>query len=220
MHLLGGWLYNLRRFTIMSISPSDEGLNPLDKQNVVVVEEAPPSTARRVLLEIIETIVLALVLFTAINFLTARIRVDGSSMEPNFHDGDYVIVNRMAYRLGDIQRGDVIVFPYPLHEEDDYIKRVIGLPGDHVAIYSGVVYLNGEPLTEPYIMEKPDTDLAETVIPDGYVYVMGDNRNASSDSRSWGPLEIEKIIGKAVFRYWPFSTMGLIDHPDLVVSSP
>jgi signal peptidase I len=204
----------------MSSPPSKQEVSPLDKQNVVAMEEAPPSGARRILLEIIETIVLALVLFMAINFLTARIRVDGSSMEPNFHDGDYVIVNRMAYRLGDIQRGDVIVFPYPLHEEDDYIKRVIGLPGDHVAVYGGVVYVNAEALSEPYIMEKPDTDLAEVIVPDGYVYVMGDNRNASSDSRSWGPLKIEKIIGKAVFRYWPFSTMGLIAHPDLAVASP
>jgi signal peptidase I len=204
----------------MSSPPSKQEVSPLDKQNVVAMEEAPPSGARRILLEIIETIVLALVLFMAINFLTARIRVDGSSMEPNFHDGDYVIVNRMAYRLGDIQRGDVIVFPYPLHEEDDYIKRVIGLPGDHVAVYGGVVYVNAEALSEPYIMEKPDTDLAEVIVPDGYVYVMGDNRNASSDSRSWGPLKIEKIIGKAVFRYWPFSTIGFIAHPDLAVASP
>ena len=202
----------------MTNSPSNP-IGPLDRQNVVKVE-MPKSRLRNVLLEVIETIVLALVLFMAINFLTARIRVDGSSMEPNFHDGDYVIVNRMAYRLGDMQRGDVIVFPYPLHEEDDYIKRVIGLPGDHVAIYSGVVYVNGEALAEPYIMEKPDADLAEIVVPDGYVYVMGDNRNASSDSRSWGPLKIEKIIGKAVFRYWPFSTLGLVEHPDLSVSSP
>lgn len=204
----------------MAVNPSDKGLSPLDKQNVVALEEAPPSSARRVLLEIIETIVLALVLFLAINFLTARIRVDGSSMEPNFHDGDYVIVNRMAYRLGDIQRGDVIVFPYPLNEEEDYIKRVIGLPGDHVAVYGGVVYVNGVALFETYIMEKPDTDSAEVVVPDGYVFVMGDNRNASSDSRSWGPLKIEKIIGKAVFRYWPFPTMGLVDHPNLAVTSP
>ncbi len=204
----------------MSLPPSNQDVGPLDKQNVVALEEAPPSTTRRILLEIIETILLALVLFFAINFLTARIRVDGSSMEPNFHDGDYVIVNRMAYRFGDIQRGDVIVFPYPLHPEDDYIKRIIGLPGDHVAVYGGVVYVNSQALSEPYIMEKPNSDLAEVIVPEGFVYVMGDNRNASSDSRSWGPLEIKDIIGKAVFRYWPFSTMGLVYHPDLAVVSP
>jgi signal peptidase I len=204
----------------MNVPPRNNDITPLDKQNVVALVQERPSGARRVLLEIIETIVLALVLFLAINFLTARIRVDGSSMLPNFHDGDYVIVNRMAYRLGDIQRGDVIVFPYPLNEEQDYIKRVIGLPGDHVAVYGGVIYVNGEALSEPYIMEKPDTDSAEVVVPEGYVFVMGDNRNASSDSRSWGPLKIEKIVGKAVFRYWPFPTMGFVDHPDLALTSP
>ncbi|MCL5428252.1 MAG: signal peptidase I [Chloroflexi bacterium] len=204
----------------MALPPTDPEFSPLERQNVVALEEVPPSAARRVLLEVIETIVLALVLFMAINFLTARIRVDGSSMEPNFHDGDYVIVNRIAYKLGDIQRGDVIVFPFPLDPEDDYIKRVIGLPGDRVAIYGGVLYVNGEPLIEPYIREAPRSDLAELIVPEGYVYVMGDNRNESSDSRSWGPLKIEDVLGKAIFRYWPFSTMGIVEHPDLALASP
>ena len=204
----------------MTLIPPNPEVSPLDKQNVVALEEAPPSPARRILLEIIETIILALVLFVAINFLTARIRVDGSSMEPNFHDGDYVIVNRMAYRLGDIQRGDVIVFPYPLEPEDDYIKRVIGLPGDRVAIYGGAIYVNGQPLIEPYIAEQPRSDLAEFIVPEGYVYVMGDNRNESSDSRSWGPLKIDEIIGRAIFRYWPFTNMGVVEHPDLALASP
>ena len=204
----------------MTLIPPNPEVSPLDKQNVVALEEAPPSPARRILLEIIETIILALVLFMAINFLTARIRVDGSSMEPNFHDGDYVIVNRMAYRLGDIQRGDVIVFPYPLEPEDDYIKRVIGLPGDRVAIYGGAVYVNGQPLIEPYIAEQPRSDLAEFIVPESYVYVMGDNRNESSDSRSWGPLKIDEIIGRAIFRYWPFTNMGVVEHPDLALASP
>ncbi len=204
----------------MTLIPPNPEVSPLDKQNVVALEEAPPSPARRILLEIIETIILALVLFVAINFLTARIRVDGSSMEPNFHDGDYVIVNRMAYRLGDIQRGDVIVFPYPLEPEDDYIKRVIGLPGDRVAIYGGAVYVNGQPLIEPYIAEQPRSDLAEFIVPESYVYVMGDNRNESSDSRSWGPLKIDEIIGRAIFRYWPFTNMGVVEHPDLALASP
>ena len=204
----------------MAIPPKHSDLSPLDRQNVVALEEAPPSSARRILLEVIETIVLALVLFVAINFLTARIRVDGSSMQPSFTDGDYVIVNRLAYQFGDIQRGDVIVFPYPLDEEDDYIKRVIGLPGDRVAVYGGIVYVNGEPINEPYILEQPLADEAELIVPEGYVFVMGDNRNASSDSRSWGPLNIEKIIGKAVFRYWPFTTMGIVDHYDLVQAAP
>jgi signal peptidase I len=204
----------------MSIPPKDSEISPLERQNVVALEQPQPSNTRRVLLEVIETIVLALVLFVAINFLTARIRVDGSSMEPSFHDGDYVIVNRLAYQFGDIQRGDVIVFPYPLNEQDDYIKRVIGLPGDRVSVYGGIVYVNGEPINEPYIMEQPREDKAEQIVPEGYVFVMGDNRNASSDSRTWGPLSIDKIIGQAIFRYWPFTDIGVVDHPDLVQAAP
>ena len=186
---------------------------------MVALEEQPRPATRRILVEIIQTVVLALVLFFAINFISARIRVDGSSMEPTFHNGDYVIVNRLTYQWGEIQRGDVVVFPYPLSPEEDYIKRVIGLPGDRVAIYGGNVYVNGQRIEEPYISSAPANDAAETVVPEGYVYVLGDNRNASSDSRSWGPLEIEAILGKAVFRYYPFDSIGIIDHPVLVVNA-
>lgn len=203
----------------MSSPSTPPELSPLDPQNLVALEEQPRPAARRILVEIIQTVVLALVLFFAINFISARIRVDGSSMEPTFHNGDYVIVNRLAYQWGEMQRGDVVVFPYPLSPEEDYIKRVIGLPGDRVAIYGGDVYVNGQHIEEPYISSAPANDVAETVVPEGYVYVLGDNRNASSDSRSWGPLEIEDILGKAVFRYYPFDSIGIIDHPVLVVNA-
>jgi signal peptidase I len=203
----------------MSSPSTSPELSPLDPQNVVSLEVQPRPATRRILVEIIQTIVLALVLFFAINFISARIRVDGSSMEPTFHNGDYVIVNRLTYQWGEIQRGDVVVFPYPLSPEEDYIKRVIGLPGDRVAIYGGNVYVNGQRIEEPYISSAPANDVAETVVPEGYVYVLGDNRSASSDSRSWGPLEIEAILGKAVFRYYPFDSIGIIDHPVLVVNA-
>lgn len=203
----------------MSFPQSPQDLGPLDRQNVVAIDEPPPSSGRRVLLEIIQTIVLALVLFFGINFVSARIRVDGTSMVPSFQNGDYVIVNRLAYQWGQIVRGDVVVFPYPLNPEEDYIKRVIGLPGDRVAIYGGTVYVNDQPIEEPYISEPAAEDKAELVVPEGYVFVLGDNRNASSDSRTWGPLEITEIIGKAVFRYYPFDAIGFISHPELVVSA-
>jgi signal peptidase I len=197
------------------IAPKNDDISPLEPQNVVSLAEPKPSGAQRFLIETIETLALALVLFLVINFLTARIRVDGASMEPTFHEGDYVIVNRLAYRTGEIQRGDVIVFPFPNNPEEDFIKRVIGLSGDTIAIYSGVLYVNDVPLSEPYLMERPLGDLAQLSVPEGHVYVMGDNRNDSSDSRSWGPLAIDVILGKAVFRYWPFEAMGLVDHPVL-----
>ncbi len=197
-----------------------ENVGPLDRQNVVALEAQPASTARRMLLELIETILLALFLFLAINFVSARIRVDGVSMEPTFQLGDYVVVNRLAYRAGDIERGDVVVFPAPNSPEIDYIKRVIALPGDRVAIYNGAVVVNGVTLQEPYILELQGGNYAERIVPDGYVFVMGDNRNNSDDSRSWGFLAVENIIGKAIFRYWPFTNMTVVDHPVLLAGQP
>lgn len=199
--------------------PPTQDVSPLDRQNVVALEVEPPSQARRILLETIETIALALVLFLVINFVSARIRVDGSSMEPNFHNGDYVVVNRLAYRAGEITRGDVVVFPYPKNPEVDYIKRVIGLPGDRVAVYDGKVFVNGDDITEPYLLEVPYGNYAEHIVPEGSVFVLGDNRNNSEDSRSWGFLSIDEIIGKAIFRYWPFNTAGLVAHP-VIIAAP
>ncbi len=200
------------------IEPKD--VSPLDRQNVVALETAPPSQARRILIETIETITLALVLFLAINFVSARIRVDGSSMEPTFHDGDYVVVNRLSYKLGDIQRGDVVVFPFPNQPDVDYIKRVIGVPGDRVAVYNGTVYVNGSAISESYLLEPSNGNYAERIVPEGSVFVMGDNRNHSDDSRTWGFLTIDDIIGKAVFRYWQLNLMGLVEHPVIAAASP
>ena len=197
----------------MSLEPTPPELGPLDRQNVVALDAPRPSPARRILTEAIQTIALALLLFLVINSLSARIRVDGSSMQPSFQDGDYVIVNKLAYRSNDLQRGDVVVFPFPMNREEDFIKRVIALPGDRLEIMDGDVYLNGVLLTEPYLLTEARGDMDEIIVPPGHVFVMGDNRNDSSDSRVWGPLNITEIIGKAVFRYWPFNEMGTVEHP-------
>ena len=162
--------------------------------------------------ETVETLLLAAVLFLVINALTARIRVDGPSMEPSFHHNNYVIVSKLSYKIGEIERGDVVVFPFPRNPEEDYIKRVIGLPGDTVEVFNGVVYVNEVPLEEPYIMAEPNRDLAPRVVAEGMVFVMGDNRNNSSDSRSWGPLPIEDVLGKGVFVYWPPEDFGVVEH--------
>ena len=132
----------------MALDPEQNNVGPLDRQNVVALDQPAPSPARQILTEVIQTIVLALLLFVAINFITARIRVDGQSMEPTFHNGDYVVVNRLAYKIGDIERGDVVVFPYPLDPQRDLIKRVIGLPGDRVSVINGIVYVNDAALME------------------------------------------------------------------------
>lgn len=196
----------------MSLPPSPPELGPLDRQNVVALDEAPSSRLRRTLREVFETILLALVLFLAINFVSARVRVEFNSMYPNFHNGDYIIVNRLAYRWAEPQRGDVVVFPYPNDPDEDYIKRVIGLPGERIAIYAGKVYINGQALEEIYASEPIRLDMSERIVPPEHVYVIGDNRNASSDSREWGALPISDIIGKAVFRYFPFDAIGVVEH--------
>jgi signal peptidase I len=185
-----------------------------DHGDLILGDTQPIKTGRlrRYLREVLETIILAVALFLIINAVTARIRVDGNSMEPSFHHGNYVIVNKLAYRWGEISRGDVIVFPSPENHDEDLIKRVIGLPGDRVWVKNGIVYVNEVPLDEPYIQAPMASDLREVVVPEGRVYVMGDNRNNSSDSRRWGPLEIEVILGKAVFVYWPALDFGLVEH--------
>lgn len=180
--------------------------------------EPQPSKIKEFFRELFETLFLAVVLFLVINTLTARVRVDGPSMEPTYTNGNRVIVSKIAYKIGDIQRGDVIVFPAPPNPNEDYIKRVIGLPGDEILIMNGEVFVNNIKLDEPYISAPPINNMRSTTVPEGNVFVMGDNRNVSSDSRSWGPLPIDDIIGKAVFVYWPLEKIGLVNHYDLLSS--
>ncbi len=181
---------------------------------------SPPLRTRifRFFGELIQTIAIAGVLFLAVNLLTARIRVEGISMEPSLHEGQFVVVNRIAYRWSEAERGDIIVFRFPLNPSRRFIKRVIGLPGNTVTIRGGNVYIDGEVLDEPYLAATPRYD-GEWVIGPDELFVLGDNRNNSSDSQNWGPLPIEEIIGKAVLVYWPPSEAGIIPHYDLAVAA-
>lgn len=182
-------------------------------------EEKKPSPVLRFFLDVLETVLLAVVLFLVINAVTARVRVDGFSMRPTLEDGQYVLVNRLAYRLDEYARGDVVVFHFPIDPTQDFIKRVIGLPGDTVLIGSGVVTVNGKTLSEDYIAAAPLYS-GQWLVPEGSLFVLGDNRNDSSDSHSWGMVPIENVIGKAVLVYWPFTSLMLIDHYDLVWAAP
>jgi signal peptidase I len=161
-------------------------------------------------------VVLAVVIFLLIRVAIQNYRIEGSSMEPNFHNGEYLLVNKLAYRLGEYQRGDVIVFKYPGDTTKDYIKRVIGLPGDTIEIREGMLYVNDQLVAEPYQV-MPMNYLTEPprVVESGTLYVMGDNRPASSDTRDWGLLDQELVIGQAWLAIYPFDTFGLVDHPDL-----
>ncbi len=168
--------------------------------------------------ELVQTVLIAGLLFLAVNFVTARIRVEGNSMEPSLHDGEFVVVNRLAYRWAIPARGDIIVFRFPLDPERRFIKRIVGLPGDEVRVLDGAVLVNGELLAEPYIASAPRYS-GEWVVGSDELFVLGDNRNNSSDSQNWGMLPMEAVIGKAIFVYWPLNEISLIPHYDLAIAA-
>lgn len=185
---------------------------PVTQSDSVEAQKPASEGWRRFLLDVIETLLLSAVLFFAINALSARVRVDGFSMVPTLHNGEFVLVNRLAYRLGAPQRGDIIVFHFPPDPaSQDLIKRVIGLPGDQITVDKGIVFVNGTSLSEPYIAAPP-IYTGDWVVPPDNLFVLGDNRNDSSDSHSWGMLPYDQIVGKAVLVYWPFSEWKVIDH--------
>lgn len=168
----------------------------------------------RFALDMLETIILAAILFVVINTISARVRVDGISMRPTLEDGEFVLVSKLSYVLGEAQRGDIIVFHFPLNPDEELIKRVIGLPGDLVMVREGRVYVNGQMLHEPYIAQTPLYD-GEWVVDEGMLFVLGDNRNNSNDSKDWGLLPAKNVVGKAVMIYWPPPVWGVLEHTEV-----
>lgn len=162
-------------------------------------------------------VVLALT-YLVITFVGQRTEVSGSSMEATLSDGDNLIVDKITYRFSDPKRFDIIVFPFQYEEDTYYIKRIIGMPGETVQIDGeGTIYIDGEPLEESYgreIMESPGRAYEEIVLDEDEYFVLGDNRNHSSDSRdpSVGNIRRRDIIGRAWVRIWPFSKFGVLKH--------
>jgi signal peptidase I len=166
---------------------------------------------RSLLREILETALLALVVFLVLNTLTGRFQVRGSSMEPTLHDGQYLVVSKVAYWFRPAERGDIVVFRPPNSLSDDYIKRIVGLPGEQVKITNGQVRVDGVPLEETYIVNQSTYSGSWTLGSLEY-FVLGDNRSNSSDSHTWGTVPKENIVGKAWFCYWPPEVLGLVRH--------
>jgi len=183
------------------------------------VAASATSSWKRGLLDLFETVALAVVLFLVINAVSARVRVDGLSMLPTLHDGEFVLVNRLAYRLGTAAPGDIIVFRSVNQADLDLIKRIVGTPGDRIVIGDGKVAVNGTTLKEPYINAAPRYS-GQWSVPDGYLFVLGDNRNDSSDSHAWGLLPIQNVIGKAILIYWPPPEWAMLDHVRIAVAAP
>jgi len=205
--------------------------------------EAPPVERHRksrfgtAFREVAETLLLALFIYLTVRAVVQNFKVEGSSMDPTLHHGQYLLVNKAAYmsvdleeaervapflaRLPDVKvhpfglpkRGDIVVFRYPRDPSRDFIKRVVALPGETVEIKAGQVYVNNQRLEEPYIMDNPTYSRESQPVPADHYFVLGDNRNNSSDSHVWGPVPLYHVIGKAWLTYWPISAWGSIpDH--------
>lgn len=174
----------------------------------------PQKSTWRYVFEVLEIVIIAFALSWLIRsyVLEARVIPTGS-MLPTIQLQDRVIVDKFFFKaVGELRPGDVIVFhpPKSAHSSDDFIKRLIGMPGDTVEIRNHKTYINGKLIYEPYLLEAPKKDFPRTEIPQGMVFVMGDNRNSSADSREWGFLPIENISGRTLFRYWPLDRFGAL----------
>ena len=184
--------------------------------------------------ELFETIILALSVFVVLNFSVQNFRVEGPSMEPTLNNGEHLLVNKLTFhqlpipgslsflsgqsiendrtgiKFDDPEYGDVIIFRFPRDPTRDFVKRVIGLPGDTVEIRNGQVLVNDQWINEPYLTNRGSTTRRLTVVPENTFYVLGDNRRHSLDSREWGTVPRENIIGRGLLRYWPLSDLDLL----------
>ncbi|MEA3354921.1 MAG: signal peptidase I [Patescibacteria group bacterium] len=172
-------------------------------------------------LDFIETIVIALAIFVVVyRFLFQPHQVKGNSMYDNFYDGEYLLTNKIVYQLNEPQLSDVIVFKAPKNEDYDYIKRIVALPGDRVMLKGGEVYVNAQLFDESGYLDadiftRPGSYMREgttVTVPQNSYLVFGDNRSGSSDSREWGIVPKENIVGKAWIKYWPLNKIGIVDR--------
>ncbi len=191
----------------------------------------------RLIRDLVEIGIFALLLFIGLRMVVQNFRVEGSSMEGTLHDGQLILVNKASYfkvnlgfldflplvnfddsphyLFGSPRRGDVIVFRFPNQPERDFIKRIIAVPGEQVEIRDGLVFINGKALDETYIPDRTQHDFGPQLVPDGEYFVLGDNRNNSYDSRSWGFVPESNIIGRAWVTYWPFNSFGFVSDPSI-----
>lgn len=175
-------------------------------------ETAPAHKGNSMMLWLRDLLVSAAASILIITFLYQPVRVEGTSMLPRLEDRDRLFINKFVYHIESIQHDDIVVFHYPRDPEKSYIKRVIALPGDHIRIDRGQVWLNGKPLPEPYVPARyrDSRSMPEMTVPDDCYFMMGDHRSISSDSREFGPVERSLIYGKAAFIYWPAKDAGVV----------
>jgi signal peptidase I len=167
---------------------------------------------KAILREVALTLILAIIIFLLLHATVQSFVIYENCMEPNFHEGERLLVNKVVYHFTDPKRGDVIILHPPLDPEAVYIKRIIALPGDTVEVKGGAVYVNGTKLDEPYVKEPPSYTFPLTKVPENEYFVLGDNRNIANDSHKGWTVPRKNIIGKAWFSYWPSSEWGLVHH--------
>lgn len=173
------------------------------------------------IMDILETVVFIGSLFIVIYlFIMQPNQVKGASMEPSFHTNEYILTSKATYKFRSPQRGDVVVFKSPKNPDIEYIKRIIGLPGDKIMVQNGEVYVNDKLMNENYISDKTNVweggfikNSIPIIVPEGELFVLGDNRPRSSDSREFGPIPIESVIGQVFYRYFPTDKMGPVKNP-------
>ena len=194
--------------------------------------------------EIVETILLTLLIFLAVRAIVQNFKVEGASMEPALHTGQYLLVNKAVYFNIDMaeisrvlpalnlrnrqvvylfhppEKGDVVVFRYPKDTTRDFIKRVLATPGETVEIRGGQIYVDGEVVEEPYLADRPAYTYGPEKVPSDNYFVLGDNRNNSSDSHIWGMVPRKNIVGKAWISYWPVADWGLVPNYSLAAIGP
>jgi len=188
---------------------------------VTPIQTEPPAKLKKQwladLLEIGKQLIFAVLLFFLVDSVIDRVRVLNISMYPTFKEGEMLFVNKLAYRLGKVERGDIVTFHYPLDPSLSFIKRAIGLPGDVVEVGNGQVRVNGVVLDEPYIVTPPDYNGTWTVPPES-LFVLGDNRVDSADSHVWGYVPFANLVGKVLMVYWPFDHIRVVTHANLMPS--
>ncbi len=164
--------------------------------------------------DLLEALIPALVIVLVVNvFLAQATRVEGQSMAPSLHPSERLIVEKISYRFHQPQRGDIVVLESPRRNSDPLIKRVIGLPGETIEIRGGAVFIDGTQLYEPYLTQPTVGDFSLQLIPEEHIFVMGDNRGSSNDSRAFGVVPLGDVIGRAWLRYWPPSEVGFMSAP-------
>ena len=204
--------------------PPDARIIPVDEQpqRYEVFAPTPRSTPTRTrgdgsavgqaMREVVETILPAVLIALMIHlFLAQATRVEGYSMEPTLHGHERLVIEKLSFHFHTPERGDIVVLRVPDYGKEMLIKRVIGLPGDTISVENGQVIINGELLNENYINGPPRGAYGPTIVPDDSVFVMGDNRNNSKDSRSFGTIPYDDIVGRAWIRYWPLQEIGIVD---------